>query len=113
MNDLTQQPKRRIPKWAFVGGGVLLAVLLLSRCGGSGTIDMDKATCDSLIPHVIEMSQDRSTKILEITRPHTRSRTSDEIVCDAPAESSNGEYTITYRAHVSNGGSVMLEYDQP
>ena len=116
MNDSTQ-PKRNIPQWAAIGAGTVVLLLLLVRCigGDAEEIDISTATCESLIPHVIAMSQGKDPEILEITNPTRaggRHGGAQEVPCDGQAEWSRREGSITYGAYVSDGGQVMLEYKQ-
>jgi hypothetical protein len=87
-----------------------LACLTLASC--SGSIDPKTWTCDSLIGPVIAMSKDKDVKILEIESPTEETKSSEEIRCTARAELSNGGWFITYGAHVSDGGQIVLEYQQ-
>lgn len=88
-----------------------LACLTLASC--SNSIDPETWTCESLIGPVIAMSKDKEPRILEITYLSTRPGSdAKEIICDGRAEWSRGEGTITYGAHVSDGGQVILEYKQ-
>lgn len=88
-----------------------VASLALASC--SSSIDPQTWTCQSLIDPVIAMSKDKVPRILEITNPYTRPGSdAEKITCDGQAEWSQGEGSITYGAHVSDGGQVMLEYKQ-
>lgn len=88
-----------------------LSCLTLASC--SNAIDPETWTCDSLIDPVIAMSKDREPRILEITSPSKRDDgATDSITCDGQAEWSQGEGSITYGARVSEGGQVILEYQQ-
>jgi outer membrane murein-binding lipoprotein Lpp len=115
MNNQAEHVGRKVPRWVLIAGAAVVAVILLARCGSSGNagIDLSTATCESLIPQVIEMSQDRELEILEITSPRKRADSSwTELSCDGSAEWSQGEGRIIYGAHESDGGSIILEYKQ-
>ena len=51
----------------IIGGGIVLAVLTLGFCTSPSS--GSELSCASLIPDVIEMSEDRDVKILEISSP--------------------------------------------
>ncbi|WP_439540706.1 hypothetical protein [Sphingomonas sp.] len=88
-----------------------LACLTLASC--SDGVDPSTWTCESLVGPVIAMSKDKDLRILEITNPSTRPGSSaEQITCDGQAEWSQGEGSITYGARVSDGGRVILEYQQ-
>ena len=115
MIDKTSLDSIEISHRMKVGGMKYLAIsvacLTLASC--SSSIDPETWTCQSLIAPVIAMSKDRAPRILEITDPYTRPNSNAEkITCDAGAEWSEGEGSITYGAHVSDGGQIVLEYKQ-
>lgn len=89
---------------------VLLGGSMLAGCAPS--VDPKTWTCESLIGPVIAMSKDKDVQILEIESPTEVTKTEEEISCSARAELSNGGWLITYGAHVSAGGKVMVEYQQ-
>ena len=90
---------------------IAVACLTLASC--SDGVDPKTWTCESLIGPVISMSKDKEPRILEITSPSKRDDgATDSITCDGQAEWSQGEGTITYGAHVSDAGQVILEYKQ-
>lgn len=97
---------------------VLSAALALTACGGSvGSeskgIDPHAWSCESLAPEVVAMSKGKTPEIFEISNIQTKHNIlGQEIECIASAEWSQGTGFAEYGAHVSDGGSVMLEYAQ-
>ena len=93
----------------IIGGGIVLAVLTLGFCAGptSGS----EPSCASLIPDVIEMSEDRDVKILEISSPEALWGGEGELHCKGHAIWSDGdEGSISYEVSTSPGGRQMLGY---
>ena len=97
---------------------VLGGCIALTACGGSGGseskgIDPHAWSCESLAPEVIAMSKGKTPEIFEISNIQTKYNIlGQEIKCIASAEWSQGTGFAEYGAHVSDGGSVMLEYAQ-
>jgi hypothetical protein len=92
---------------------VLITASLLGACSGSGGINSRSWTCDSVSKHVIEMSQQEDSKILEITNISELQNIPDyRLSCSATAEWSKGEGGLEFGAHVSDGGKVIVEYNQ-
>ncbi len=117
MNESAEPTKRKLPKWALIGGGAVIVLIVLAGLGSGGEsagINMSTTTCENLIPRIIEMSEDKELKVLEISNPRTEPSPpgNQEIACSGNAEWSRGSGFISYGAHVSNGGQVMLEYKQ-
>ena len=85
--------------------------------GCSVSVDPTSWSCASLIGPVIEMSRSRTPGIFEITNPETTLHNNYpadgyRIECSGSAEWSQGSGMIEYGAHVSEGGSVILQYRQ-
>ena len=93
----------------ILAGASLAAILTLGYCvstGGSSEVD-----CASLVSDVIEMSEDKDVKILEITSPEALYGGTGEIYCKGHAVWSDGdEGTIHYEVTVSPGGQSMIGY---
>lgn len=87
----------------------LLGALALAACSDP-VGDPSSWTCASLVDPVIEMSQDRSPTILEITDPREFRKAGNKLECLGDAEWSQGSGYIKYGAYVSDGGNIMLEY---
>lgn len=86
--------------------------LALTGCSSRGGIDPNHWTCENLKPHIIEMSQTRRPRVLEINTVLTETNSGGEIECAAQAEWAEGSGPIIYGGHVSDGGSVILQYRQ-
>lgn len=87
-----------------------LATLSLGGC--SAKVDPKTWTCASLVQPVIDMSKSKDPRILEITGvseigPHDER----EITCGGGAEWSDGEGSVKFGAHVSDGGEIIVEYE--
>lgn len=92
--------------------------MVLAACSGAGgqqTVDPRTWTCQSLIGAVIEMSQSRRPRILEINRSEEMvSSPNSYIQCRGWAEmSEGGTVLLTYGARISDGGNILLEYSGP
>jgi hypothetical protein len=86
--------------------------LAVTGCGSRG-IDPQAWTCENLKPHVIEMSQTRRPRVLEINQVLSENNLPGELIeCTAMAEWAEGSGAISYGAHISDSGSVILEYRQ-
>lgn len=94
---------------------ILLAGISLACCScGQGSRGVDPATwtCENLKPQIIEMSQTRHPRVLEINTVLSDITTGGSIECTAMAEWAEGSGSIAYGGHVSEGGNVILEYRQ-
>lgn len=85
--------------------------LTVTGCGSRG-IDPQTWTCENLKPHIIEMSRTRRPRILEINQVLNEMTSGGLIECTAQAEWAEGSGPISYGGHVSDGGSVIIEYRQ-
>ena len=116
MNQPVVSAKRKLPKWVLYGGGAVIALIVIARVGSGepSGINMSTVTCENLIPHILEMSEDKDPQVLEISDPKIEISPpgNDQISCSGSAEWSRGSGFISYGAHVSNGGQVMLTYKQ-
>lgn len=92
-----------------VGGVVFLILIGCSNSEAEATA----RTCESLIPQVIQLSEDQDVKILEISSPETSSASGEELLCYGTGVWSDGdEGTITYGTEISPGGNVMIGYKE-
>jgi hypothetical protein len=89
-----------------------LALALCSCSQGSRGVDPATWTCENLKPHIIEMSRTRRPRILEINQVLNETVSGGLIECTAQAEWAEGSGPIVYGGHVSDDGSVILEYRQ-
>lgn len=99
--------------WMLVAA-VIFVLYLISNTDGDG-VDPSKWTCDSLVNPIIEMSQKRFPTVLEINDPQQRGRLygpTPSISCFAGAEWTQGYGAIEYGARVTDGGNVILTYEQ-
>lgn len=103
-----------------IGAGVAAGIIaLLYFTGGDGgtpraqqVADLTDYTCQSLAPQVIEMSKGREPEILELTDFEKVEHHSSVLTCRASAEWSQGEGRAEFGAHKSDGGSIILTYQQ-
>ncbi len=92
--------------------GIATLALTLTGCSPAG-IDPSSWSCTSLIRPTVEMSGGRTPEVLEISNPEELSNIPNyRIECRGNAEWTQGWGMIEYGAHVSEGGSVILEYQQ-
>ena len=85
--------------------------IAVAGCSG-GAVDPQTWTCENLKPHIIEMSQTRRPRVLEINQVYNEMNSGGSIECIAQAEWAEGSGGITYGARISDGGSIILEYRQ-
>lgn len=85
---------------------------VVAGCGSPG-IDPQAWTCENLKARIIEMSQTRRPRVLEIGQIMNENNLPGELIeCTAMAEWAEGSGAISYGAHISGGGSVIIEYRQ-
>jgi hypothetical protein len=86
---------------------------LLAGCSSSPKIDPQNWSCEQLVKPVIEMSQERELKILEITQVKERQNLpGSELTCSGNAEWSQGDGWIEFGARISDGDQLILEYSR-
>lgn len=86
---------------------------LLTACSSSSKIDSGSWTCDGISKHVITMSQQEESKILEISNiTEIENVPNYRLSCSASAEWSQGEGGLDFGAHVSDGGKIIVEYNR-
>lgn len=93
-------------------GALVIAVATLGACSSGDDIQPGTWSCDKLVRPIIEMSQDEDVQILEITAVEERAKSADALECKGNAEWSRGYGVVDFGARVSDGGSIMLEYQQ-
>lgn len=90
----------------------LAAALSLGGCS-SESIDSHSWSCPSLVEPIIEMSKEKSPQILELSGVHEVGNLPGyKIECWAYGEWSDGGAIANFGAHVTDGGSVILEYSR-